>query len=294
MHVKFLEIEITGRCDCYCRHCYGNFPKPQQLPKEKIKEIIGQIPPNYHIIFSGGEPLLHEDLIEIVRDAEEYFWITTNGHALSREKLDTLSRYAILVFGLDGIGSVHDWYRGNEGSFKKVIDALELTQDRPVEIITTLWKGMLGQINDIIEIGAQYNAIVHFNPLVPVGRATSPEILLTREEKERVYEKIKALQKSRGIITELYKVTEKDLEHGIDLYCKDRFSIGVNGDVRPCEFHQVRKFGNIFEENLEEIIKRAKATDYYQARKSGFKNHIRLDAEDPFNYHTNICHKIPL
>lgn len=263
-----MEIQITGKCDCHCMHCYEDSPKTGELPTQKVKKIIDQVPPDYGIIFAGGEPFLHKGLEELVTYAKDFVvWITTNGHFVTKEKLDGFTEYTILVFGLEGIGSIHDKYRGYKNSYKKVIQALKLTKDRPKEIIATLWKGVLGEIDEIVEIGRKYNSIVHFNALIPVGRAkTNPAILLTQKEKIYAYTKLKNLQKKNSnLLTDLYKLTEKDLKNGIDLFCKSRFCIGVNGDVRPCEFHQA-KFGNVFEEDFKDIIIKARETNFYQER----------------------------
>ena len=294
MSGEFLEIELTGKCDCRCKHCYGDFPKKGELPKEKVREIIEQTPANYGIIFSGGEPFLRSDLEDLVNDAEDFIvWITTNGHLVSKERIDSLGKNAVLVFGLDGMGSAHDWYRGRRGSYEKVIEALEMTRNRPTEIITTLWKGMVGQINEMIEIAERYNAILHFNHLIPVGRSkNNPEIFLSSTEKELVYERLSRSQ-SEWMLTDVHKVTEKDLDKGIDLFCKGRFNVAVNGDVRPCEFHG-KRFGNLFEERFEDILNRARNTHFFRARENGFKEYVRLDLEDPFDYHTGICYKIPV
>ncbi|MBW2222122.1 MAG: hypothetical protein JRF22_06295, partial [Deltaproteobacteria bacterium] len=64
--------------------------------------------------------------------------------------------------------------------------------------IVTLWKGVLPQIDEIIELAEKYRALLHFNALIPVGRAKNNfNILLNREENEEVYEKLKGLRVNR-------------------------------------------------------------------------------------------------
>jgi MoaA/NifB/PqqE/SkfB family radical SAM enzyme len=294
MSGNFLEIELTGQCNYRCKHCYGGFPREGELPTDKVKEIIDRIPTNYGIIFSGGEPFLREELEELVDYAKDFIvWITTNGHLVYKDRLDRMRETAIPVFGLDGIGAIHDEYRGCKGSYEKVVEALRTAENRPKEIITTLWKGMLDQIDELIEIGTKYKAIVHFNDLIPVGRSRNhPEIFLTPGEKDGVNEKLYRIRNER-VLTDLYKVTERDLKEGINLFCKGRFNVTPTGDVRPCEFHH-KSFGNVFEEEFEKILSRARESHFYQARENGFKEYACSDLKDPFDYHTSICHKIPL
>lgn len=281
-----------------CKHCYGSFPKPGELPLEKVYEIISESQGLFDcLIFSGGEPFIHPDLVEMVKRASKDFvvFITTSGFPVSEDQIERIKNSAVLVFGLDGIGNTHDFYRAVPGAFKNLIQAMDIALDVPKEIITTLWEGVIPQIDEIISLGEKYNAILHFNGIIPVGRAKdNPDILPDVKELEKVYKKLYQLKMSGGAVTtDLYKVTEKDKEGGIDLFCRGRFNITPEGNVRPCEFHYA-VLGNIFERPLKEIIIQANKTTLIKSRENGFRDHIRLDLQNPFDYHTRICHRIPL
>lgn len=117
MGPRFLEIELTGRCSMRSKHCYGNFPFAKDLPAVKVKDVIDQAPEDFDcLVFSGGEPFLHPDLIELVRYADRKGFsvhITTSGFGVTKKKIKALSENAVLVFGIDGIGEMHDRYREN-------------------------------------------------------------------------------------------------------------------------------------------------------------------------------------
>ena len=267
------------------------------MAKQTVMQIIDEAGEHFDcIIFSGGEPFLHPDLIELTHYAQDFIvFITTSGHSLKKEQIEGLPGNVVLVFGIDGIGEVHDYYRGVKGAFEMILTSLDLARQRPKEIIATIWKGIIPQVDEIITLAEQYEALLHFNALIPVGRASANrEILLSREENEVMYEKLNDLSLKRGafLITDLYKVTEKDLK-GIDLFCKGRYSINSSGDVRPCEFHPCA-LGNIFESSLGSIIEQASKSDFIQGREAGFKNQVSLDLRDPFNYHAEICHSFAL
>ena len=297
MNARFLELEITGTCHYHCQHCYGSFPRKGALAKSTVMQVIDEAREHFDcIIFSGGEPFLHPDLIELTRYAQDFVvFITTSGYSLEQEHIYELPGNVVLVFGIDGIGEVHDSYRGRKGAFKSLVASLDLARQRPKEIIATLWKGIVPQIDDIIALAEHYEALLHFNALIPVGRALSNrEILLSREENEMMHRRLNKLRRERGafLVTDLYKISEKDLE-GIDLFCKGRYSINPSGDVRPCEFHPC-VLGNVFETSLSHIIKQAKKSDFIKAREAGFKDQVSLDLKNPFNYHTEICHPFAL
>ena len=296
MGPRFLEIELTGQCSLKCRHCYGSFPSSGELPADTVETIINQARGHFDcLIFSGGEPFLHPDLNRLTRYAGQKNFsvhITTSGLSLPREKIDALSDNVILVFAVDGIGEAHDNYRGKPGYFSRLLETLAYCSPRLKEIITTLWKGNLNQLEEIIQLAEKYGAALHFNALIPVGRAKEhPEIFLSREDNERVRAFLKNLKKKSGFVfTDHYKVTEKDLQEGIDLFCKGRYSIDPQGNVHPCEFLRFLTFGNIFKQNLSDIITQAQNTPFIQAREQGFKKQVRLNLPNPFDYHTQVCH----
>jgi MoaA/NifB/PqqE/SkfB family radical SAM enzyme len=295
MSARFLELEITGACHHRCLHCYGSFPRKGSLDRQTVMRLIDEARGRFDcIIFSGGEPFLHPDLEFFTRYARDFVvFITTSGYRLTAEQVRGLPGNVVPVFGIDGIGAVHDRYRGTPGTYEELIRLLRQTRDRPKEIITTLWKGVLPQMDALIALAEEHMAILHFNALIPVGRARSnPAILLTRDEQEVAYQRLQELRLNReaSLATDLYKVTEKDRE-GIDLFCKGRYSVSPSGDVRPCEFHP-GVLGSIFRESLSGIMERAAKHPFIQARESGFRAQAGQTMDNPFNYHTEICHAL--
>ena len=296
MGPRFLEIELTGRCSMGCKHCYGDFPFTKDLPAAKVKDVIDQSHEDFDcLIFSGGEPFLHPDLIELVHDADRKGFsvhITTSGFGVTKQKIKSLPDNAVLVFGIDGIGEVHDRYREKPGAYAHLLEIMAYCQDRPKEIITTLWRGSLGQLEEIISMAEKCGAALHLNAVIPMGRARNhPEILLTREGNESVYQFLKERKKKFAhVFTDLYKITERDMRKGIDLFCKKRYAIDPQGNVHPCEFLRTISFGNVFNQDFSVIIKEAKETPFIHAREQGFKGQVRLGRANPFDYHTEICH----
>ena len=125
-HVYF---SLTSRCNLRCRMC--DIPKnPSRIEDElsvsKIKDIILQIKDMgiKHIIFSGGEPLLREDLIELVEFAVansiKMVDIITNGILLTDDIIQSLIKLKLnhITISLDGLRESNDKIRG-EGVFDK-------------------------------------------------------------------------------------------------------------------------------------------------------------------------------
>lgn len=131
-HVYF---SLTSRCNLRCETCdvarVSSRPE-DELSTSEVKEIILQIKGLgiKHIIFSGGEPFLREDLLEILEFALseeiENVALVTNGILLNEQIIEKLIKIKLthITVSLDGIEKTNDAVRGR-GVFKKIVDNLD-------------------------------------------------------------------------------------------------------------------------------------------------------------------------
>lgn len=95
---KLLWLELTGRCNYTCQHCYAESdPTPQQtLPSERWLQIISEARAAGFpaIQFTGGDPFMHPQLLDFVAAARaakyDLIEVYTNGSMLSERALDRL------------------------------------------------------------------------------------------------------------------------------------------------------------------------------------------------------------
>jgi len=87
--VSNLRISLTPKCNLSCIYCHreGEQSPEEQIPAEEIAEIL-RVAAKFEIRsvkFTGGEPLLRQDLLEIVRSvpAGMESSLTTNGTLLA-------------------------------------------------------------------------------------------------------------------------------------------------------------------------------------------------------------------
>ena len=78
------------------------------------------------VLFSGGEPLLRQDLFHLAgyaRDAGIRIAISTNGTLINEDTARKLSRtgFAEVGISLDGIGANNDRFRGQAGAYDKAL-----------------------------------------------------------------------------------------------------------------------------------------------------------------------------
>jgi MoaA/NifB/PqqE/SkfB family radical SAM enzyme len=96
-HPFLVHIIPTRRCNLACTYCneYDDFSKP--VPVEEMKkrlDILADMGSSI-ITISGGEPLLHPELDEIIRHIRRRGMIAgmiTNGFLLTRERIEQLNR----------------------------------------------------------------------------------------------------------------------------------------------------------------------------------------------------------
>ncbi len=129
-----ITLDLTYGCNLACEFCFINFlpnfdagSSSDYLGKDEIRKIVGSVKKkNTSFFLTGGEPLLRNDLLEIVREIKNGGFkcgIFTNATLLkeyiSGELINLKLDY--LLFSLDGPREIHDSLRAKAGSFEKTI-----------------------------------------------------------------------------------------------------------------------------------------------------------------------------
>jgi uncharacterized protein len=119
-------LHLTAACNMHCSYCYSP-PRPgagmsEETGRKALRlgsRLSGE---SCGIVFFGGEPLLHQDLIRNLvaygRELEReqagrfHFKLTTNGLLLDEEFLEFSLREDVLIaMSFDGIRAAHDRHR---------------------------------------------------------------------------------------------------------------------------------------------------------------------------------------
>lgn len=129
---------INEECNLRCHFC--NFWKgiyrqegKKILTTAEIKTIIFKVSQLKipYLFFTGGEPFLRDDMLEILEYAADKIAcvrLLTNGTLIQKEIAQRIVKNRLLDdmwISLDGIGATHDRTRGEAGVFEKLIAALE-------------------------------------------------------------------------------------------------------------------------------------------------------------------------
>jgi radical SAM protein with 4Fe4S-binding SPASM domain len=186
-----MDLALTYRCNLDCGHCYNQTREKQELSTEQWKDVIRLVwdlgvP---HVIFTGGEATLREDLSELIGFAESQGMVTgllTNGVKLA----DGDYLEGIMEAGLDHVQitlesydkSVHNMMVGEDG-FDSTVLAIRNCLDAGLHTITntTITRlnrdGMIGTVQFAHDLGLKAvaaNAVIHSGKALEGDYALSP------------------------------------------------------------------------------------------------------------------------
>jgi radical SAM protein with 4Fe4S-binding SPASM domain len=194
--------DVTHRCNLNCRHCYvdANAKNTVEPSTEEAKAIIDQLRKAkvFRLSFSGGEPLLREDVYELAEYGSQFFpiEIATNGLLLTGEAAQKLkdAGVSIIQMSMDGLEDAHDYLRGRKGAFKKMVEATRILKEVgiPFGLTTVIYKKNASHIKELIEKAESLGAFtIRFYRLIHTGRGEDLSPLdVTPSEYKKALEKV--------------------------------------------------------------------------------------------------------
>ncbi|MBW2989317.1 radical SAM protein [Candidatus Woesearchaeota archaeon] len=299
-------IEVTANCNTgihsglspctYCRNSDNELDNISYRIKEdpRIKAIKGWINDvaeagAREIVLTGGEPLLRNDLAEIVGYSDNlalHTLIATNGLEINRELLDRIKRYDVkLQVSLDSIDEkINEQLR--DGLYKPALNAIGLIKEynMPLQISTTMASVNIDSIPDLINHFQDTD--IKLRRLVEEGLAANRQDLIVPENKLVNIIKEFVLSKDHGANVGVEQAPYvADCGGQPYLYsCSAGTSIvfiRYNGDIEPCPsvnevVGNIKKtpFKTIWEENF---------SNYRAGNKKPFGHCGRTDLINPMN-----------
>ena len=129
----------TNRCNLECVHCYAGAesePKASELTTAEGKRLLDDLADHGApvVLFSGGEPMVREDLAELVAyaaDAGIRPVLSTNGTLLTADRARELKQAGLAYAGVsvDGLAERNDEFRGVDGAFRAAVEGIETCLD---------------------------------------------------------------------------------------------------------------------------------------------------------------------
>jgi radical SAM protein with 4Fe4S-binding SPASM domain len=152
--LRYLEIQLTGRCNLSCAHCCLGPPSNDELSLDRALDALGQFEAlqGLRVLLTGGEALLHSRFLDLNDRLGDYalrFVLLTNGTLLTAKTAQRLRVQEVQV-SLDGSERGHDLLRG-EGSYRKARAGLLAAREAgvAVSVATMVHRGNLGQFEEM-------------------------------------------------------------------------------------------------------------------------------------------------
>jgi len=172
-NLKEVIISITNRCNSRCRMCDIPVEKTEELDTLAWKQVIRDISSAgvKILVLSGGEPLLREDVFELLsfaKNSNMNTCITSNGIMIDDYVAGKLLESGINVVNvsIEGPEDIHDFLRG-KGNFKKAVSALTALEKHKIEttIATTVSRYNFKSLTFVVELAREHKVTtIKFQP----------------------------------------------------------------------------------------------------------------------------------
>ncbi|OHB56248.1 MAG: hypothetical protein A2173_08535 [Planctomycetes bacterium RBG_13_44_8b] len=289
-----IAFNCTSRCNLYCQHCYSSSQPNQnsdELTTDQIKQLLSQLAEvNCPVVlFSGGEPLLREDLFELLAEAKRFKLrtvISSNGTLIDSATARQLADVGVSYVGIsiDGQEAFHDKFRRAPGCFKAAMIGIKNCKNAGIKtgLRFTITNANVEQIAAVFDIAASSDIRrICFYHLIRAGRAEKPDSFApileqTRQALDVIIEKTGDFA-ARGLIDEVltvdnhadgpylltkmikennprYEAAKKLLlTNGGNKVGEKIGCIGWDGNVYPDQFWRNYSLGNIKNKTFKQI-----------------------------------------
>lgn len=166
-NLLYMFLEITRKCNLNCLHCGSDCKADyhtSELTTESWMKIIDYISEKYSeeltFVITGGEPLVHKDLLRIVKHIQKNkrrWGMVSNGMSLTEEKFNALIDAGLysITLSLDGLEKSHNKLRNSKLSFERVLNAIEYVGKSDLKFkdaVTCVYPDNLHELDEIANI----------------------------------------------------------------------------------------------------------------------------------------------
>lgn len=250
---------VTGRCNLNCKYCWDIFKQEKEMDTRKAKEMIDRISSDKceMLLFTGGEPLVRNDLFELISYADSKkisnIKICTNGVLIDKyiQKIVT-SAITEIHISLDSLVENDKQYRGYR--IEKILQNINLLKSKArnnqkIVLVTVVDIHNMQNFEDVLKYASEKGMLVSYQ--LPIKTENSDLNLfvdgMCRDEIELLFVKLnefhKKYRETMDYFARFYYLTAKRyfLNNVIPTQCgagTDFSIISPNGDIYSCYSHK--------------------------------------------------------
>jgi mycofactocin radical SAM maturase len=273
--------EITRKCNLKCVHCLSaaTVASADELSFDESKSVVDQLAllKVFEINFGGGEPLLQEYFLPLLRYVHEKGIVTcvsTNGTVLTDEAVCLFAGNPLVnvQVSLDGATpAVNDAIRGR-GTYRDIIRGIERLagKDISLSINTVVTSVNFRQLGRLKALAVSYGARLRVSRFRPSGRARDSWETL-KLDPSQLRELSDWLGNEPSVLTgdSFFSISPDGRRQlGLDMCGAARMTAGIDpsGCVFPCAFLQAPGFrgGSLRESSFKDIWDNAPVFSYFR------------------------------
>ena len=275
-----VNFAVTRRCNLRCKHCYAestDSAHPEELTTSEAMRLVTDIADvgARFIFFDGGEPLLRDDIYQLVDHAYRSGLLpalNTNGTLLGTEAAIRLKNAGLqmLTVGLKGYdAATHNEFCGVEGSWDRAIAGAANGSATGIRcrLSTCITRESGTHVTEFATLAKRLKAeMVEFYRFLPIGRGKQcANMALDQDDEAQVINQIighpvEDLRYRCVAVPQLWvaafqrngKKAMSRFEKAACLAGLYRCSVTHDGSVLPCEFLR-KKAGNIRQTAFRDI-----------------------------------------
>ncbi|WP_303922140.1 TIGR04133 family radical SAM/SPASM protein [Draconibacterium sediminis] len=275
--LNYLFWECTTRCNLNCIHCGSDCAKDSAFTDMPLNDFLKAIDtiedkaPNFTVVFTGGEPLLRNNLEQCGKELRRrgFRWsMVSNGQLYNEGRHYSLLNAGMgaLTISLDGLEASHNWMRNNKNSFEKVLSAIELAASSKrlnFDVVTCVNQKNINELRQIKDLLVSKNVKAwRLFTIIPIGRAaTNPDLQLTDKQFVQLMDFIAEQRKSKDIDVKFscegYVGKYESLVRDSSFFCRAGINIGsvlIDGSISACpNIDRGFSQGNIYTDNFYEV-----------------------------------------
>jgi MoaA/NifB/PqqE/SkfB family radical SAM enzyme len=279
-----VTVAVTDKCQCKCIHCSAanHTRSTSSLSLEDLQRVIRESVDAgvTNVTFTGGEPLLREDLEEAISAVplnKAVSLVFTNGLGLTAERARRLKSAGLwgVQVSLDSPNpEEHDEMRGWTGCFEAVKNGIRAAKEAGLFVgLSTYATNAFVQesrLGKMAALGASWGVheLTVFDA-IPSGRLQGcEEVLLTPSSRACLLEearKLRRIYRTRmHVITQSWTNSRSGFARYIGCLAGHyQFHISAGGDFRPCDFTPL-SIGNIRRDSVADLWKKITSHPAYR------------------------------
>ena len=229
-HAPVVVWNVCRHCNMSCPHCYAAAsyrPSREDLSTQEAIRLLDEMAECgvRIVIFSGGEPLLRSDLLELLAHASQIGitpQLSTNGVFIDEPMAARLAAAGVAYVGIsiDGLREFNDAYRGMEGGYEAACRGLRCAKAAGMRtgIRATLTRRNMDDLMALVEIARELD----------VDRFYVSHLLYSGRGRRMAQEDL-SREEARAILFSLFVTAESLLEEGSSI----RIVTGSNDSDGP-------------------------------------------------------------